>query len=281
VAEQREAVWFLVAGSLSVERACQLVDIHRSTFRYVTHPADDGPLLAKIKELTERHPRYGYRRISALLRREEPVNQKRIRRLWRTHRLQVQRVRRRRTLRKPPADRLVAAYPGHIWAYDFVEDALVNGTPLRILTVMDEFTREGLALDVDVSASAERVLGVLAALVAQHGAPAHLRSDNGPEFVATAVKLWLAQRGVQTLYIDPGKPWQNGKEERFNGTVRDECLNRHAFASLAEAWMRLSTFQKEYNTVRPHSSLGDLTPHMFKTAWQRAQEKTQETNILA
>jgi transposase InsO family protein len=164
--------------------------------------------------------------------------------LWRQYRLQVPRISRRRRLRKPPAKRLIATHPGHIWAYDFVEDALANGTPLRILTVMDEFTREGLALDVDVSASAERVLGVLAALIAQHGAPAHLRSDNGPEFVATAVKLWLAQRGVQTLYIDAGKPWQNGKEERFNGTVRDECLNMHAFASLAEAWMRLSAFQR-------------------------------------
>jgi putative transposase len=226
----------------------------------------------------ERHPRYGYRRISALVRREERVNQKRIRRLWRKHRLQVQRVRRRRLRRKPPP-RLVAAYPGHIWAYDFVEDALADGTPLRILTVMDEFTREGLALDVDTSASAERVIGVLTALVAQHGAPEHLRSDNGPEFVATAVKLWLKQRGVQTLYIDPGKPWQNGKEERFNGTVRDECLNMHCFGSLAEAWVRLSAFQKEYNTVRPHSSLGDLAPLMFKTAWYETQAKTQETNI--
>lgn len=281
MAEQRDAVRFLVAGSLSVERACQLVAIHRSTFRYVAHPPDDEPLLATIKELAQRHPRYGYRRISALIRREERVNQKRVRRLWRQHRLQVPRISRRRSLRKPPSERLIAAYPGHIWAYDFVEDALVDGTPLRILTVMDEFTREGLALDVDVCASAERVLGILAALVAQHGAPRHLRSDNGPEFVATAVKLWLAQRGVQTLYIDAGKPWQNGKEERFNGTVRDECLNMHAFASLAEAWMRLSAFQKEYNTIRPHSSLGDLAPHMFKTAWREAQAKTQETNIPA
>jgi putative transposase len=217
VAQQREVVEFLVAGGLSVQRACQLVAIHRSTFRYMAHPADDDPLLAKLKKLAERHPRYGYRRISVLVRREEQVNQKRIRRLWRKHRLQVQRVRRRRSPRKPPAKRLVAAYPGHIWAYDFVEDALADGTPLRILTAMDEFTREGLAIDVDTSASAERVIGVLSALVVQHGAPGHLRSDNGPEFVATAVQLWLTQRGVQTLYIDAGKPWQNGKEERGAG----------------------------------------------------------------
>jgi putative transposase len=262
-----------------MQRACQLVAIHRSTFRYVAHPGDDDPLLAKVKQLAERHPRYGYRRISALVRREERVNQKRIRRLWRKHRLQVQRVRRRRSSRKPPAARLVAAYRGHIWVYDFVEDALTDGTPLRILTVMDEFTREGLAIDVDRTAWAERVIGVLTALIVQHGAPGHLRSDNGPEFVATAVQLWLTQRGVQTLSIDAGKPWQNGNEERFNGTVRDECLNMHCFASLAEAFIRLSAFQKEYNTLRPHSSLGNLAPLMFKTAWYEAQATTQETNI--
>jgi putative transposase len=126
-----------------------------------------------------------------------------------------------------------AAYPGHIWAYDFVEDVLADGTPVRILTVMDEFTREGLDLDVAVTTSAERVIGVLMALVGQHGAPTHLRSDNGAEFVAIAVQPWLAQCGVQTLYIDPGNPWQNGKEERCKGTVRDECLNLHVFTSLA------------------------------------------------
>jgi putative transposase len=203
------------------------------------------------------------------------VNQKRVRRLWRLHRLQVQRVRRRR-VRRQPSERLAAAYPGHIWAYDFVEDSLADGTPVRILTVMDEFTREGLALDVAVEACAERVIGVLTTLVGQHGAPGHLRSDNGPEFMATAVQLWLAGCGIQTLYIDPGKPWQNGKEERFNGTVREECLNMHCFISIAEAWLRLSSFRQEYNTVRPHSSLGDLTPLEFKVAWYEAQANKQD-----
>lgn len=266
---------FLAGGGLSIQRACNLVGIHRSTFRYRAHPPDDAPLLAKMHDLTARHPRYGYRRITALIRREEQVNQKRIRRLWRLHRLQVRRVPRPRR-RPKPNDRLVASYPGHIWAYDFVEDALADGAPLRILTVMDEFTREGLALDVATTASAERVLGVLTALIAQHGAPEHLRSDNGPEFVATAVQLWLTERGVKTLYIDKGKPWQNGKEERFNGTVRDECLNMHCFTSVAEAWVRLTAFREEYNTVRPHSSLGDLAPHTFTTAWHAAQAKTQD-----
>jgi putative transposase len=276
VAEQREAVQFLVAGGLSVRRACALVQIHRSTFQYTAHPVDDTALLTQIQELATQHPRYGYRRISVLVNRTEKVNQKHIRRLWRRSRLQVKRLVRKRTHRKRP-ERLQAAYPGHIWAYDFLEDALADGTTLRILTVMDEFTREGLALDVALRTSAERVIDVLSALVAQLGAPGHLRSDNGAEFVATAVQLWLARCGVQTLYIEPGKPWQNGKEERFNGTVRDECLNMHVFSSLAEACVRLGAFRHHYNHERPHSQLGYLTPLAFKAAWVETQAKLQDS----
>src|SRR4051812_30453757 len=150
-----------------------------------------------MQHLATHYPRYGYRRISVLVNRTEKVNQKRVRRLWRRHRLQVCRVVRKRTRRLRP-ERLQAAYPGHIWADDFVEDALADGSALWFLTVLDAFTREGLALDVAVTTSAERVIGVLTALMAQHGAPAHLRSDNRAEFVATAVQAWLAQRGVQT-----------------------------------------------------------------------------------
>jgi putative transposase len=216
--------------------------------------------------------------MTALVRQTQLVNEKRVRRLWRQHRLQVRWVSRRRS-RRPRPNRLQAAYPGHIWAYDFVEDALLDGTPLRILTVMDEFTREGLALDVARTTSAERVVGVLSALIAQHGAPGYLRSDNGAEFVAHAVQMWLAQCGVQTLYIEPGKPWQNGKEERFNGTVRDECLNMYVFTSVAEACVRLTAFRSEYNTERPHSQLSYLTPVAFKAAWTEAQAKQQDPLI--
>jgi putative transposase len=132
---------------------------------------------------------------------------------------------------------------------------------------------------VALTTSAERVLGVLTALVAQHGAPRYLRSDNGAEFVATAVQVWLRQCGVQTLSIEPGKPWQNGKEERFNGTVRDECLNMHLFASVAEACVRLSTFRNQYNSDRPHSQLGYLTPLAFKAAWMETQAKLENPHI--
>ncbi len=270
MAERRAAVHFLVAGGLSVRRACAVVQIHRSTFHYVAHPIDDTALLTEIQHLAAQHPRYGYRRISALGNRTQRVNQKRIRRLWRRAQLHVRRVARKRTHRSRPVP-VQAAYPGHMWAYDCVEDAVADGTPLRILTVMDEFTREGLAIDVAVTTSAERVIGVLAALVGQHGAPAQLRSDTGPEFVATAIQVWLAQCGIHTLYIDPGKPWQNGKEERFNGTVRDEGLNMHRFGSLAAACVRLSAFRQHYNVERPHSALGYLTPLAFKAAWLAAQ----------
>jgi putative transposase len=257
-----------------------LVQIHRSTFRYVAQPDDDAALVAQIHDLATRYPRYGYRRIGALLRRSRPVNQKRIRRLWRLHRLQVRRLARRQARRRSRPKRFQAAYPGHIWAYDFVEDALANGTTLRILTVMDALTRESLARDVARTTSAERVIGVLTALVAHHGAPAYLRSANGAEFVATAVQRWLAQAGISTLYIDPGKPWQNGKEERFNGTVRDECLNRHLFSLLAATRVWLNAFRQEYNTERPHSQLPYRTPAAFKAAWLEAQKNDPDPPIV-
>lgn len=255
-----------------------MVSLAPATFRYQAHPDDDTELSTRIRSLATRYPRYGYRRITALLRQTERINHKRVRRIWRQQELQVKRLRRVRPRRSRPTQ-FAATHPGQIWAYDFVEDALVNGTPFKVLTVMDEFTREGLALDVALSTSAERVIGVLAALFAQHGAPSYLRSDNGAEFVAHAVQLWLHQSGVQTLYIEPGKPWQNGKEERFNGTVRDECMNRFVFGSIAEAYVRLNAYRHEYNSERPHSSLGYLTPQAFRAAWSEAQLKQDDPLI--
>ena len=269
---------FLISGGLSTQRACALLQLHRSTFRYAAHPRDDTQTVTQMQSLAAQNPRYGYRRMHTLLNQTELINHKRVRRLWRKHRLQVPRVVRKRPRRERPA-RLQAAYPSHIWAYDFVEDALADGRKLYILTVMDEFTREGLALEAALATSAERVIGVLAALVAQHGAPGYLRSDNGAEFVARAVQVWLAESGVQTLYIEPGKPWQNGKEERFNGTVRDECLNLYVFSSLAEAHVRLSAFRQHYNSQRPHSRLRYLTPLAFKKAWLEAQANLQDPLI--
>lgn len=257
----------MIAQGLTERRACQLVQIQRSTMHYQARPDRNAELRTTLQELAHQHQRYGYRRIYRLIRRRgQVVNRKRIQRLWQRAKLQVKRPRRkrRRSSRPPPQQ---AMHPNHVWTYDFVKDRCLDGRPLRILTVMDEFTREGLAIEVRSTFPARHVVVVLARLFKEHGAPAYLRSDNGPEFVALAVRGWLYQQQVQTLYIDPGCPWQNGYEERFNGTVRDECLNSHAFASVAEAQVLCAAYLREYNEERPHSSLGYQTPLEFKRDW--------------
>jgi len=267
----RENVQFLVRRGLSERRACHLVQIQRSTVQYQPRPDHNAELRTTMQELAQQHHRYGYRRIYRLLRRRgQKVNKKRVQRLWQRAKLQVgrpQRKRRRPTHQMPQQ----AAYPQHVWTYDFVKDRCLDGTPLRILTVMDEFTREGLAIEVRRSFPARQVLRVLAGLFQEHGSPAYLRSDNGPEFVALAVRGWLHAQQVQTLYIDPGCPWQNGYEERFNGTVRDECLNSQAFVSVAEAQVLRGAYLREYNEERPHSSLEYRTPLEFKRDWYARQ----------
>jgi putative transposase len=279
ITERRDAAYFLATQGISVRRACTLVQLSRATFQYQARERpDEQALLADITKLAQHNPRYGYRRIWALLRRKRPVNRKRVHRLWKRARLQVKRATRRRTRRERPAP-LAAAYPNHVWAYDFVEDRDTHGKVLHILTVMDGFTREGLDIEAARTTSAEQVISVLEQLVALHGAPAYLRSDNGPEFVALAVQAWLAKRQIATLSIDPGCPWQNGKEERFNGTVRDECLNMLIFASVAEARVHLQAFRRHYNEERPHSALGYKTPIEFKRAWLTAQEYPDDPNI--
>ena len=278
IVERRDAVRFLVTKGLSVLRACVLVQLQRATFRYQAHPAADDGVEAELVAIAQANPRYGYRRAWALLRRKRPVNRKRVHRLWKRAKLQVKRVSRPRSRRERPPP-LAALYPNHVWAYDFLQDQDMHGRTFYILTVMDEFTREGFAIAVAEATSAEWVITVLSELVAHHGAPAYLRSDNGAEFVALAVQAWLARRQIRTLYIDPGCPWQNGKEERFNGTVRDECLNLHFFASFAEALVRLEAFRNHYNTDRPHSRLDYKTPAAFKQAWEIAQAKQQDSLI--
>jgi putative transposase len=280
IAERRDAVRFLTTQGISVRRACYLVQLSRATFQYQSRPRpDEEALLADIRALAQQNPRYGYRRIWALLRRKRSINRKRVHRLWKRSGLQVKRARRRRTRRERPPP-LAAAYPNHVWAYDFVEDRDIHGNVLHILTVMDEFTREGLDIAVDTTSSADQVIGILAPLIAIHGAPDYLRSDNGPEFVAIAIQSWLAKQHIATLYIDPGCPWQNGKEERFNGTVRDECLNMQLFTSVAEARVCLQAFRRHYNQERPHSALGYQTPAEFKCAWVAAQNKLDDPNIV-
>lgn len=270
----------LVKRGISTQRACALLDLHRSTFYYHAREDQNAELEQELRELAEKHPRYGYRRIWALVRRDRKVNKKRIYRLWRRSRLQVRkRARKRRRRNDVGGIPIKALHPGHVWTYDFIHDRTLNGTELKVLTVMDEFTREGLALAVASSLPSKRVITVLADVFEQHGAPRFIRSDNGPEFIAQALRDWLTQHQTTTLYIDPGCPWQNGFGESFNGTVRDECLNMHAFASVAEARVILAAFRHQYNEERPHSSLGYRTPAEFKRDWRNDQSSDPDSNI--
>jgi putative transposase len=278
VAERRDAVRFLVTKGLSVVRACVLVQLQRASFHSQARAAVADGVEAEIAAIAQANPRYGYRRAWAPLRRTRNVNRKRVHCLWKRALLQVKRRKHRRARRERPPP-LTAAHPNHVWAYDFLQDQDMHGRTFSILTVMDEFTREGLAIAVAEATSAAWVITVLSELVALHGAPTYLRSDNGAEFVALAVQAWLARRHVRTRYIDPGCPWQNGKEERFNGTVRDECLNLHRVASGAEARVRLAAFRDQYNHDRPHSRLDDRTPAAFRTAWDATQAQQQDSHI--
>jgi putative transposase len=199
------------------------------------------------------------------------VNQKPVHRLWKRATLQVRKITRQRGPARAASLPVRALHPGHVWTYDFLHDRCLNGTPLKVLTVMDEFTREGLAIEVATSLPSARVLAILKRLVTMHGTPQFIRSDNGPEFIAWTIRGWLAHHQTRTLYIDPGCPWQNGYGESFNGTVRDECLNMYIFHAVAEARIVLAAYRRQYNEERPHSSLGYRTPTEFKRDWLERQ----------
>ena len=250
---------------MSERRVCRVLGQHRSTQRRPPRGAEDeAALTADIIELARQYGRYGYRRVTALLRRAGwQVNRKRVERIWRREGLKVPRQQRKRGrlwLADGSCVRLRPEYPGHVWAYDFVEGRTHDGRKFRILVVIDEASRQCLALLVQRRIRSEDVLAVLAELFVLHGVPAHIRSDNGPEFVATAVRDWLGRIGVTTLYIEPGSPWENGYCESFNGSLRDELLDGEIFYTLAEAQVLIEGWRRHYNTVRPHSSLGYRAP---------------------
>lgn len=225
-------------------------------------------------QLVGRHPRFGYRRIWALLRAEGfSVNRKRVHRLWKQNGLKVpvkQHKRRRVGSSENGIIRHRASQKDHVWAWDFIHDRTEDGRALKWLSVVDEYTRECLALEVRRSFTSDDVIGVLRELVLIRGTPQHIRSDNGPEFIARAIRSWLAMAQVQTLYIEPGAPWENGYAESFHGRLRDELLDAELFGSLAEAKMLSTQWRLEYNHRRPHSSLGYVTPAAFTASLAQA-----------
>jgi transposase InsO family protein len=225
---------------------------------------DEGRLTERIVELAGEYGRYGYRRITALLIGERwRVNHKRVERIWRAEGLKVpakQPKRGRLWLNDGSCVRLRAERPNHVWSYDFVFDRTHDGRALRLLTIVDEYTRESLSIDVERNLTSAHVLERLAELFVWRGTPAYLRSDNGSEFTAAVVRTWLENVGVGTLFIEKGSPWENGYIESFNGKLRDELLNREIFYTLAEAKVLIERWRREYNQVRPHSALGYRPP---------------------
>ena len=264
--ERRHQVAYAQGRGLSGRRACALLSVARSTLGYQSRLAlRDAPAVGVMRELAAQYPRYGYRRIQIFLKRAgHPMSADRTHRLWRRAGLQVPRRRPRRRVATRRPRPLPSSAANHVWAYDFVFDACANGQTLKCLTVIDEFTRECLAIDVAGGIRSPRVIEVLAQLVSLHGAPRHLRSDNGPEFVAAAILRWLQAAQIETALIDPGKPWQNGADESFNGKLRDEYLSLTWFRNRVEAKVGIEQWRRHFNEVRPHSSLGYLTPQEFK-----------------
>ena len=260
---------------LSQRRACELLEVARSALKYESVRSQrDAPTIEAMKRLAAQYPRYGYRRIRIFLRREGfHMSRHRAHRLWRVAELQLPRRRSRRRVATSRPRPIPATAANFLWAYDFVFDACANGQSLKCLTIIDEFTRECLAIDVAGSIRSKRVIEVLTRLVSQHGAPLFLRSDNGPEFVSLAVLEWPAHAGIGAALIDPGKPWQNANDESFNGKLRDECLSVEWIRSRAEAKVVIETWRLHFNAIRPHSSLNYLTPLEFKQQHHRVPNR--------
>ena len=259
---RRKQVTYARGRGISLRRACALLSVARSTIGYESKLAKrDAPLVDAMRELAGQYPRFGYRRIQVFLARQGyTMSAERAYRLWRKAGLQVPRRRPRKRAAAGRPRPCPATGANQVWAYDFVFDGCANGHQLKCLTVIDEFTRECLAIDVAGSIRSGRVIEVLAKLISVRGAPRHIRSDNGPEFVSKAVLKWLVDSGIETALIAPGKPWQNGANESFNGKFRDECLGMQWFKNRIDAKVVIEDWRRSYNEVRPHSSLQNLTP---------------------
>ena len=260
--------------NVTERRACRVFGQARSTQRRRVKMRDDeDALTGRTVQLAACYGRYGYRRITALLRREGwRVNHKRVEQIWRQQGLKVpekQPKRGRIWLNDGSCVRLRSTHKDHVWSYDFIHDRTRDGRPLRMLTVLDEYTRECLAIRVERRLNSSDVLEMLDDLFIRRGLPEHIRSDNGSEFTAEAVRLWLSLLEVKPLYIEPGSPWENGYIESFHDKFRDELLDRELFDTLYEARVLVAQWRREYNTVRPHSSLGYRPPAPEAGAWPR------------
>lgn len=269
---------------ISLSRACELLGISRRRLKYASR-RDDSELVDRLKALARAHTRFGVRQLWRMIRHQDEsrddgtgvvkhVNLKRVRRLCRKHGLllkQKRRLKRRGIGIGLPCS---AEHPHHVWSYDFVEDRTETGRKLRVLTVVDEFTRRCLAVEVEHRMNAKFVAQTLLRLFAEHGTPAFVRSDNGPEFIARHLMNVLKMKGVEARHIDPGSPWQNGIDERFNGTLRDECLNLETFHGRDHARALVKLFGRFYNEQRPHSSLGKaITPNGFYERWKKEKKE--------
>jgi transposase InsO family protein len=269
---------------ISERHACAALGVHRSSIRRSPQKADDEEALTQdILRLCQQYGRYGYRRVTSLLRTEGwRVNHKRIERIWREQGLKVpqkQPKRKRLYLNDGSCIRLRPLYPNHVWSYDFVSDRLTNGKKIKMLTVIDEYTRKCLTIRVGYQLKSDDVIDVLSTLFLTQGIPEYIRSDNGSEFTAQVLQDWLKDLAVKTAYIEPGSPWENGFNERFNGSLRDECLNLEYFHTLEEARVIIGEWMNEYNHIRPHSSLGYRPPAPLVTLKQKGYDLTHYSPI--
>lgn len=262
MSEKREVVQELRKVGVSERAACRLVGIARSSQRYAARPtADRSRLREAVVALARQHRRYGYRRITALLQRQgERVNHKRVWAIWQEERLSLPRRRPRRRRLAQEQRPTTAAYRTHVWTYDFLFDRTARGQTLKILTVLDEYTRQCHAIRVGRRLDSVAVVVALAELFRRHGAPTYPRSDNGGEFIAAHLRAWLAWQGIGTIHIAPGHPWENGYAESFNGRFRDECLSEEVFWHEQHAQVVVERWRRHYNEERPHSALGYRTP---------------------
>ncbi len=261
---RRDVVSFFKSRGHSERRACVLAGLRRSTFQYKRRRRDPVELTTRLRQLASERPRFGYRRLHALLRREgSAANRKLVYRLYRAEGLSVRRRKRRKLRVSRPASTVVLARANQRWSMDFVHDYLADGRRLRTLNIVDAFTRECLAIEVDTSLPSARVVRVLDRLVWVLGLPESLRIDNGPEFISMTLDRWAFQHGVVLDFIQPGKPTQNAHVESFNGRFRDECLAQAHFPTLARARAEIELWRVDYNCHRPHSALGYQTPKTF------------------